>query len=130
MKLEAYAKECGLILNVPLRDEDGRVVIETSKLFEQLVELEGKASPRELAYAFQYSLGLALGRAALRVARRGHRFIAVSGGAAVNEYIMRGIRDAIEGTSLTLIRNRRVPAGDGGVSLGQVAVAGARLLSL
>jgi len=47
----------------------------------------------------------------------------VSGGAAVNDYIIMGIRDAIENSHLTLLLNEKLPRGDGGVSSGQVVIA-------
>ena len=43
--------------------------------------------------------------------------IFVSGGAAVNEYILKGIISTSEG--IEVLVPRRVPAGDGGIALGQ-----------
>ncbi|MCG2909856.1 MAG: hypothetical protein L7G92_04680, partial [Stygiolobus sp.] len=44
--------------------------------------------------------------------------VIVSGGAAVNEYILKGIVENSEGVEV--ITPRKLPAGDGGISTGQV----------
>lgn len=49
-----------------------------------------------------------------------HQVVFISGGASVNDYIVRGIR---EGSGAEVRINRMVPAGDGGLSLGQIYMA-------
>jgi hydrogenase maturation protein HypF len=49
--------------------------------------------------------------------------IAFSGGVANNHMITKTIREKIEANGLRFIRHKRVPAGDGGISLGQAVIA-------
>ena len=74
-------------------------------------------------------MGYALGKIASKVAQLyGIDHIIVSGGAAVNSYIIRGVRTAVSSHDLKLYIPNKVPAGDGGIALGQVAIAGARFI--
>jgi hydrogenase maturation protein HypF len=64
---------------------------------------------------------------AVRAAQsEGIRTVAFSGGVANNHMITETIRRRVEVTGLRFLRHRRVPAGDGGVSLGQAVVASLR----
>ena len=69
-------------------------------------------------------LGRAFGRAAAEVVREfGADAVVLGGGAAVNEYLVKGVEDGLRecGVSLKPLLPRKVPPGDGGVALGQVA---------
>jgi len=131
IKLEAAAKNGRLIselLEIPIKTNNGKIIIQTSKLFENLVN-NLHNSKNDLAYTIQLGLGLALGRVASDVATRyGIDHIVVSGGAAVNSYIVKGIKTMAKEKELTVLLPNKVPAGDGGIALGQVAIAGAKLL--
>jgi len=80
-------------------------------------------SPRgKLAYIAQYLLGKAFGEAASNIAERFEvKEIYVSGGAAVNRIILRGLAD---GSGLRILVNREIPANDGGIAVGQVYAVG------
>ena len=52
--------------------------------------------------------------------------VAFSGGVANNHMITETIRRRIEKQGLRFLRHRKVPAGDGGISLGQAVVAALR----
>ena len=110
IKLEARARG-GRRLDFELPVINGE--IDTLKAFEWLIENLDKRV-EDLAFTVQYSLGEALVKAALRYSPE---VIVVSGGAAVNEYIIRGIIENSEG--VRVITNSKVPAGDGGIALGQ-----------
>ena len=83
---------------------------------------------RDIALTFQYGLGYWLGALAIRFLK-GHRDIAskivISGGAAVNDYIVKGIRAALRDHDLEALLPYRIPPNDGGIALGQ-AVASLR----
>lgn len=112
MKLEAVARGGKLLdLEIPIVNEE----IITSKIFQWLIEVEGKYSINDIAFTVQYELGRALIKAALK---SNPKRVFVAGGAAVNEYILKGIVDNSEG--IEIITPKRVPAGDGGIALGQV----------
>ncbi|MCU7787542.1 carbamoyltransferase HypF [Pyrobaculum sp. 3827-6] len=95
------------------------------ELFAEAVEAaRGGASVRDVAYSVQLRLGQILGAWACdAAARRGVGVVAVSGGAAVNDIILRGIAEEVSRCGLRLVQHRRAPPGDGGIALGQVYYA-------
>ena len=97
----------------------GLTVVSTSRLMELLLQLlDTKASRRDVAYTAQYLLGKALGAAAGEVMlEAGAEKLYISGGAAVNEIILRGVA---EGAETKPLLNRRIPANDGGIAVGQI----------
>jgi hydrogenase maturation protein HypF len=97
-------------------------VLDTASLFEQILELSDRAGPAQIAYALQRTIGSGLASMALARARRSDRVLAVSGGASVNTYLMEGIRQEVRGR-LEVLVNSKVPPGDGGIALGQCALA-------
>jgi len=114
MKLEAIARGGRLLdLEIPIRNDE----IDTIEAFKWLIENDDK-NVKDIAYTIQYELGKALVKAALKL---NPNRIFVSGGAAVNEYILKGIIENSEGVEV--ITPARVPAGDGGIALGQVGFA-------
>jgi len=80
---------------------------------------------QSIAKSFQYALGLAFGRIAVVAKRRGIDKLVISGGASVNEIILRGILDIVA-DKYVVLRPRSMPAGDGGICLGQATIAAAR----
>ncbi len=100
----------------------------TTILLEALERLRNGESRSEVGYMVQHALGYGLGLIARRVAGK-RRFVTVSGGAAVNDYLLEGIREALTGSSLETLLPTQAPAGDGGIALGQAAIAAYRSLS-
>jgi len=67
-------------------------------------------------------------RLAVRVAdETGVRTVALSGGCFQNRLLAELVAAGLEAEGLAMLRHRRVPPNDGGLSLGQAAVAAARL---
>jgi hydrogenase maturation protein HypF len=58
--------------------------------------------------------------------RTGLERVVFSGGVFQNEFLLRGCHAALRGAGFTVHAHRQVPANDGGVALGQAAVAGWR----
>ena len=82
-----------------------------------------------LAWSFHVALAAATtGLAAEEATARGVRTIGLSGGVFVNRLLVTLVRDALTGRGFEVLTHRLVPANDGGLSLGQVAI-GARLLA-
>ena len=123
IKLEAFAKECSDWIDIPIELVDGKYIINIVKAFEKILEIEDKYKPEEIAYMVQYGLGKAFGKLVLKIRKRHHRYVVMSGGAAVNEYIVRGVKDVVEKHGLKVILPKKVPPNDGGISLGQVIIA-------
>ncbi|BCS93141.1 carbamoyltransferase HypF [Metallosphaera javensis (ex Sakai et al. 2022)] len=107
--LEASARGGRLLdLNIPVVGNE----IDTSEAFRWLLSEQGKVN--DIALTVQYRLGEALAKAALKL---NPQLILFSGGAAVNEYILKGLKENSEG--IEVITPRRVPSNDGGIALGQ-----------
>ncbi|BFH73954.1 carbamoyltransferase HypF [Sulfurisphaera javensis] len=114
MKLEAVARGGKILdLEIPIVGEE----IDTTLIFKWLLENRDKPL-NDLAITVQYKLGKSLVKAALKL---NPERILVSGGAAVNEYILKGMIENSEGVEI--ITPKRVPAGDGGIALGQAYYA-------
>jgi Hydrogenase maturation factor len=113
MKLEAAARG-GRLLEINAEDQ--------IELFAELVEhLRRGAERRDVAYTAQIAVGQLLGEKACQAAEsKGSRHLLISGGAAVNTYIVRGIREAAKKCGLSAKLPRHVPPGDGGLALGQL----------
>jgi len=89
--------------------------IDVVEFFANIVSL--KAPPKDIALTAQLSLGKALGEAARIVAEsEGVDHVVVGGGAAVNDFIIRGIATAL---GKRPILPKRIPPGDGGIAVGQ-----------
>jgi len=129
MKLEALSKpQTSVELPTP-KVSSSKPVVEIHKIFEELIYRIDK--PRELlAYSIQRTLGLSLGELAVAAlkGRNAHRVL-VSGGAAVNTVIFESIKEVVENEGLKAYVNVQVPPGDGGISLGQAAIAGFKTLT-
>ncbi|HDM92109.1 MAG TPA: carbamoyltransferase HypF, partial [Candidatus Korarchaeota archaeon] len=123
MKLEAAARGGRSLdgLEAPLR---GRGVIDASRLVEALIERIDSFSVADLAFSAIHAIGLALGELAAKAASSlDANFVVVSGGAAVNSILIEGMEEALKQANLELRLNSKVPPGDGGIALGQVALA-------
>ena len=132
MKLEAFGRRGKLVegIEAPLRRSNGVLVVDTTSLLESVVNVLGEADPRDIAYTVMYRVGEALGRIAISALNRAtiNDALYVSGGAAVNDIIVAGIENTANTENVKVFLPRRVPAGDGGIALGQVAIVGAKLL--
>lgn len=105
--------------------EDG-CMISVSEVFRKIVENlpSDIYSKKSVAVSVQYGLGRGLGKAALKAIERWREeveHVVISGGAAVNDYIVKGIKEALADSEVDVLLPRNVPANDGGIALGQVA---------
>ena len=84
----------------------------------------------QVAAAFHNGVAQALGRSAeLARAATGLSTVALSGGTWQNLLLLERSTVALEGLGFEVLRHRRVPCNDGGISLGQAVVAAARARS-
>ncbi len=81
----------------------------------------------EVAAAFHEGLANAFARACAEAA--GPRTVVLSGGCLQNLRLLESLRRRLEEQGLAVLSHRRVPPNDGGVSIGQAAVAAARMSS-
>lgn len=121
MRLEAIAKESDISLKMEYTTERGRLVMDTASFLEDVFCKRGDGiSIPELAYAAQWSLGQGFAEIAISLAEEeGLKHIGFSGGVALNRIITKSIRERVSKSHLSFLAHRRVPPGDGGISLGQ-----------
>ncbi len=127
MKLEAAARggrDHGYTPRILQRE--GRLVVDTPGLLEWAINAIEEGVPvSDIALTVQAALGRALGEAAALAARGLEGPVYATGGAAVNTYIIRGLRSALAQHGLELRLQTKLPPGDGGIAVGQVMVASA-----
>ena len=116
-------------VSLEFRRDGGRLVLETGALlYELALALRDGARRVDVCAAAQRALADGVARAAVELAREyGLDVIGVSGGVFMNAYILRAVRSRVEGEGLRFLCHRLAPPGDGGVALGQAAVAAAHL---
>ncbi|MHA2023261.1 MAG: Kae1-like domain-containing protein, partial [Candidatus Thorarchaeota archaeon] len=129
MKLEAVARKSDIQLEIEFNKSGYGRVLDTTHLLLQIIELKEKGMSRsELAYAAQHSIGQGLAEIACQVAQdEGILHVGFSGGVAVNHIITRSVANHIQKSNLVPVLHSLVPPGDGGISVGQVAIAASRL---
>jgi len=130
MKLEAIARRSDIQLEMEFVESNYGRVLDTTHLLLQIVELKEKGNSRaELAYAAQQLIGQGLAEIACEVAQdEGILHVGFSGGVAVNHIITGAVASHIQKNNLVPVLHSLVPPGDGGISVGQVATAAARLI--
>ena len=129
MKLEALARRgTPQSIDLPYSTVDGRRVLDTPRLMEQLVKRFDDGMGRaDVAATAQVALARGLAQIAVDAAEeRGHDAVVLSGGVAYNDAIATCIRKTVTEAGMRFLGNERVPSGDGGIAYGQVAVAAAR----
>lgn len=94
---------------------------------ELLGDLARGRPPEQIAAAFHAGLARAVGELARDLAgRRGLSTVALSGGVFQNRLLLEAVSGNLERAGLRVLLHRQVPANDGGLALGQAAVAFAR----
>jgi hydrogenase maturation protein HypF len=80
--------------------------------------------PREIARAFQRGVAIGLSDVAAHLcSAHGIDTAVLSGGVFQNNLLLRDLKDLFKSRHLQIWTNHRVPANDGGISLGQAALA-------
>ncbi len=93
-----------------------------------LHDLKGGRNRENIARCFHHTLALAIKEAVLRIARRtGLDTVALSGGSWLNPYLLKKTVQLLNGEKLTVLLHNKIPPNDGGLSLGQAAIASWRL---
>jgi hydrogenase maturation protein HypF len=110
---------------LPLDTSRSPAVLDWRELVAAL--LDGRArreDPARMAARFHNALAAGIEAVARHV---GERRVALSGGCFQNALLTERAADRLEAAGFQVLLHREVPAGDGGICLGQVAVAAARL---
>ncbi len=105
--------------------EDKCLEIGTGLLFEQIVEdLKRGASRETVSRRFHQGLISTLAQVVLRISlETGIEQVCLSGGCFLNVHLTRGLEGILRTHGLRVHTQSQVPCGDGGLSLGQAAIA-------
>lgn len=91
-------------------------------------DVQQGASAAQIALRFHCSIAEMLAHACARAREQsGLQTVALSGGVFQNRLLLEQLLARLEAQGFQVLLNRRVPPNDGGLSLGQLAVAAARL---
>jgi hydrogenase maturation protein HypF len=103
-------------------------VIDTRPLFEALLaDRERKLPVSDISRRFHNGLVETFSRLARLISdRSGLRQVCLSGGTFQNALLLKGLRETLRAEGFEVFTHAEVPAGDGGLSLGQAMVAAHR----
>ncbi|MEU7813434.1 carbamoyltransferase HypF [Pseudonocardia sp. NPDC049154] len=106
----------------------GGGLLRGSELVRAVVaDLRGGTTPAVVAARFHHGLaGLLVGAAVDAAGMLGRDTVALSGGVFQNLLLLDAVRSGCAAAGLRVLVHSRLPCNDGGISLGQVAVAAAR----
>jgi hydrogenase maturation protein HypF len=83
-------------------------------------------NPETIARAFQSGIAHGVAEAVKELANEHIDTVVLSGGAFQNELLLEDLKDELRDAALQIWTNQAVPANDGGISLGQAALAALR----
>ncbi|HEX2064406.1 MAG TPA: carbamoyltransferase HypF, partial [Acidimicrobiales bacterium] len=108
-------------------DGDGMLVLDPSPLVRRVVSERDRGTPvAEISAGFHASLGRAAADAASRLAQQhGLDTVALSGGVFQNARFTEVVVHHLRAAGLAVLVHQRVPPNDGGISIGQAAIAAA-----
>jgi hydrogenase maturation protein HypF len=128
MELEGAAEPFSLNEDIePIEGRAGEVPVE-SMVSAAVTELEHGLAPGKVAARFHLRLAAALVRVAASVAKeRSLDRVALAGGCFQNRILLTEVHRGLRNEGLEVLVPSQVPANDGGIALGQAAVAAARM---
>jgi hydrogenase maturation protein HypF len=108
---------------------EGLIDLDHRPLLLRLIDMMDRGAPTpDLAWLFHDALADGLVRAVQRVAdRSGITTVGLSGGVFCNELLTTRVCDRLDSSGCEVLMHRTVPPNDGGLALGQAAVAAATL---
>lgn len=139
MKLESYLelnKHCiknSIKVNTDgwYYKKDSKEIFDTSLLFEKLIELISDKNNKciEIVKLSNDILINSISKLAINASiDTGINTVGITGGVANNDYIVASISKILQKEKINVINHRQIPSGDGGISVGQVAHAAAKLI--
>ena len=138
MELESAAAEfMGTGMPVPgaypfsVEGQEDRMVLRLESLFEALVEDVRRGVPLgEISIRFHVTVARMVARMCRQMrAETGLSKVALSGGCFQNRLLLRLAVEDLKDLGFEVLTHRQVPCNDGGISLGQAAVAARRMKS-
>jgi hydrogenase maturation protein HypF len=126
IKLEAVAFKGvkKLLENVSFKQVNGLLILDYHGIINEIIDKRDVSDIPSLARSFLYSYGYYIGELVAKSALKYKvDYVVAAGGAVVNEHIYQGLKERLQLEGLKPYLPRRIPAGDGGLSFGQVASA-------
>ena len=130
MELEALAeRRADRIYPTGLTETDGSLIVRTHDIFCAVVDdLLRETAQATISARFHATLVDVLVQVCRRIRQRtGIDAVALSGGVFQNAWLLGAAVDALETAGFEVYSHRQVPANDGGLALGQAAVAARRM---
>ena len=132
MALEDLARRCGTRpapLPYSLQRADGRVQLDLRPLIRQVVaDCRAGRDREEIALAFHLAMAAGLRAVCENLrAETGLETVALSGGVFQNALLLTEAVATLTKAGFRVLHHRLVPPNDGGISLGQAAIASAKL---
>lgn len=128
-ELEAIARRDGKWYHFELeRRSELPWVVNTGQVFAAILDdLAAGTDPGTISGRFHETMAAIAIQVALELAGQlGVAVVALSGGVFQNRFLLEKTRQGLEQGGLKVLTHRAVPAGDGGISLGQAVIAGKR----
>jgi len=106
-------------------EQDGINIVRLGELFSAIViDLGKKVSPASISMKFHRTVAQMVTQMCQRLSRRtGINKVALSGGVFQNRLLLRLTTAALEDAGFGVLTHGKVPANDGGISLGQAVIA-------
>ncbi len=116
---------------VKIFEAEGRLQLNPGPMIRQLVaDLSSGLAPSKLSARFHNGLAQAILRVCQKTAeRQGPLPVALSGGVFQNRYLAERTARSLREAGFDVLLHRQVPPNDGGLALGQAAVAGRKATS-
>lgn len=112
-----------------IMDENGLLIIDTKELVRGIVEdIKGASSTSFISSKFHNTIVEIITDISNKLRKRfGLNKIALSGGVFQNMFLLNKTVKGLQKNGFSLYTHHRVPTNDGGISLGQAAIAGYRM---
>jgi hydrogenase maturation protein HypF len=122
---EASADRDDLAYRFSLNTKDDPWTLSPSRALNRIVkDIENGAEPETIAALFHLGLAEAIIRTSLKLSERYDvETVALSGGVFQNRLLLRLVRRGLENGKIKVVTHSLVPPNDGGISLGQAALA-------
>ena len=125
MAIDPAGDDASYAFEINDKNQDGRLLIGTRPLFESvLADLASGINTGRISRRFHNGMANTLAEVARRVRKRAglHR-VCLSGGTFQNLYLLTKFQALLQSDGFQVFTHSEVPAGDGGLSLGQAMVA-------
>ena len=114
-----------------INEHDGLLYLESLPMWQSLLEDLGRGAPvPQMALRFHFGLARAIRDMVARISSANLlNSVALSGGCFQNKLLLEEVVRLLEADGLRCLLHAKVPSNDGGLALGQAAIAAARQIN-